>query len=329
MEVRPLPSQASEPITHPNRGNVGVASRSGPTDAARHNGGEQRDGVDVGMLAVAAVAAVAAAMVTSKLWPGGTLISTAMTPVIVALVKEWLRKPAQRISAVSAKAPQAAARVVAPARSAPSRRAAAWPEAQTERVGEAPPPSVSTPEGEKVVVPPAGSPAAGTPPAETFVEPAPDAPTRFRLYRRRSPHWRVAVVTGVLAFVVAALVITLPELVFGGAVGGNGSTTVFGGGSQPTSQTRNGANQKSGGGRTGDRRTTSKQQQQQQKKSNPKPTSKSTQPTAKSPSSPGSTQQPPSTAGAQPQNAPPTPSPSPSGQGTSGSGSGSSPPAGQ
>jgi hypothetical protein len=48
-------------------------------------------------LIIAAVAAVVAALVVSHFWQSGTLWATAMTPVIVALVKEGLERPAQRV----------------------------------------------------------------------------------------------------------------------------------------------------------------------------------------------------------------------------------------
>ncbi len=287
---------------------------------ARHNGGERREGLDIGLLAAAALAAVAAAVVTSKLWPGGTLISTALTPVIVALVKEWLRKPAERISAVSAKAPDLAARVVAPTRGAPR------VEPQTARAAEAAPPAVPTAQGERVVVPPAGSPAAGTPPEETFVERAPSTASPYRLYRRRSPHWRLAAVTGLLAFAVAALAITVPELVLGGAVAGKGDTTVFGGGSQHSSQAKPDGQNKSDGEQSGDRRTTSQPRQQQ---STPKPTSKPTQPSKGSSPSPPTAQQPPSSSGSSGQSPPSTSAPPPPGQGSPSSGSTPPPSGGQ
>jgi uncharacterized iron-regulated membrane protein len=48
-------------------------------------------------------------------------------------------------------------------------------------------------------------------------------PTRRRL------HLKVALVTGLIAFVLAAVVLTVPELVFGGSVASKGHTTLFGG----------------------------------------------------------------------------------------------------
>jgi hypothetical protein len=56
-----------------------------------------RSGFNPVTLAIAAVSAVAAAIVVSKIWSGGTLMATAMTPVIVAVVKEMLERPAQKI----------------------------------------------------------------------------------------------------------------------------------------------------------------------------------------------------------------------------------------
>src|SRR3954453_15201924 len=53
--------------------------------------------LDLGTLTIAAVASAAAAFVTSPVWPAGTLWSAAASPVIVALVKEGLRPPANRL----------------------------------------------------------------------------------------------------------------------------------------------------------------------------------------------------------------------------------------
>jgi hypothetical protein len=49
--------------------------------------------------------------------------------------------------------------------------------------------------------------------------------------------WRLAIVTGLLGFLVAALVLTVPEIVAGGSAGGGGrSTTLFGGQAQERKQ---------------------------------------------------------------------------------------------
>src|SRR3954453_5907107 len=129
----------------------------------------KRGGVSVLTLIIAAVASVIAAVVVSHLWQSGTLWATAMTPVIVALVKEGLERPAQKITEVS----------VAPPRHSP----------------------------DELVV--------------EEVEPVPDAPgarpepAGYSVYGLQRKHWKLALLTGLLAFVVAAAALTLPELVAG------------------------------------------------------------------------------------------------------------------
>ena len=58
-------------------------------------------GISIQTLAISAAAAVAAAVIVPMIWERGTLFATAMTPVIVALVSEGLRKPAEKITAVT------------------------------------------------------------------------------------------------------------------------------------------------------------------------------------------------------------------------------------
>src|SRR3954447_16921156 len=53
--------------------------------------------IDLTTLFLSAIASAAAAYVTSKIWAPGTLFSAAMSPVIVALVKEGLRKPTEAV----------------------------------------------------------------------------------------------------------------------------------------------------------------------------------------------------------------------------------------
>jgi hypothetical protein len=132
-------------------------------------------------LIIAAVAAVVAAMVVSQFWQAGTIWATAMTPVIVALVKEGLERPAQRITEVSV---------------------------------------MGRPRG----------------PDELVVEeldpgPAPGAqpePAGYRTYGLRRKHWKLALLTGLLAFVLGALILTVPELVTGRSIThGSSRTTLF------------------------------------------------------------------------------------------------------
>jgi hypothetical protein len=148
----------------------------------------------VGTLVVAAISSAIAATVVSRLWQAGTVMATAMTPVIVALVKEALERPAHRVSSI-------ATRSGAP----PLARAA------------------------RAVVPPA--PEADAPPPPMALDPK---LTQMRVYGRdRSKvgrRWKLAVATGLLGFVVCVSVMTLPELVAGrSVVSGQHDTTIFGG----------------------------------------------------------------------------------------------------
>ena len=159
---------------------------------------------------------MAAATVVPMFWEQGTIFATAMTPVIVALVSEGAaqagpdreRGRAARGAAHRAPAPPCAA-------SSPRRPSTRDPE----RVG-----------------------ARGEGP-ERF-EPLPPAPARRRAAhaRRRPvrpaqgrsgtprPRLKIALVTGLLAFVIAAGVVTASELaLFGGSVSSDRRTSLFGG----------------------------------------------------------------------------------------------------
>lgn len=174
-------------------------------ERAPKQGGE---GLSLQTLLIAAVASGLAAVVTSYFWDKGTLISAAMTPVIVTVVSEMLNRPAQTVR-----------RAARTARSTPSPRE-----------------SLPLPHGVG-----AGSPAEG--PGPTHELPATPEPSPgmsdIRVYRTemRRPrfgriHWKIVLATAATAFVIAVAALTLPELLFGSSVGGSGNTTFFGGGSQ-------------------------------------------------------------------------------------------------
>lgn len=155
--------------------------------------GRSGGGLDLPTLAIAAIAAVVAATVVSHFWGAGTIFATALTPVIVAVVKEGLARPAKRITEVSAKAPSAAAKIMGARYDA---------------------------EGPVVV-------------AEEY-DPHQDEVGEYRVYGRPKGRaggrraWKLAIVTGLLAFVVAALAMTLPELVAGRSLFNSGKeTTLF------------------------------------------------------------------------------------------------------
>ena len=160
-------------------------------------------------------------MVVSKIWAGGTVFAAAMTPVVVAIVKELLERPMK-----SEVVRRSASRVtdVAVARRAPAGGAAARSEREPTRgpaTGTVPPPS---PNGN-------GS-GYGDVTRGDVVLSHPRRTYGAKPRRRLSPRaLRIGIVTGLLAFVIAAVALTVPELLFGGSVGsGERSTTIFGGG---------------------------------------------------------------------------------------------------
>jgi hypothetical protein len=148
---------------------------------------QSSSGISVQTLAISAGAAVAAAVIVPMIWERGTLVATAMTPVIVALVSEGLRHPAEKITTATSRV---------------ARRPGAASEPQ---------------------------------PFDPLPEEEPGGPTQdddpFGL-RERPPirrHWRLAVMTGLVAFVLAVTALTMSELVFGGSASRDSSTTFFGG----------------------------------------------------------------------------------------------------
>lgn len=147
-------------------------------------------GVDLQTLVITAVASASAAYVTSEIWAPGTLASAAITPVIVALVKEALAKPADVVT-----------------RAVPVRgvvRSAGRADEPYDPIQPLPPP-------EELRVPQAG-----------------EIPGSSRAVPRHA--WKVAIATGLLGFLVAAVIITVPEFVAGkAATGGDRQTTFFGG----------------------------------------------------------------------------------------------------
>jgi hypothetical protein len=155
---------------------------------------KEKSGISIQTLAISAAAAVAAAVVVPMIWDRGTLIATAMTPVIVALVSEALRKPAERISAVTPKVTRRSSGV--PVRSPHS----------ADRFDPLPP-------EERAAAPPPHS----------------DDPFGLRARRRRPArhHWRIALATGAVAFVVAVVGLTMSELLLGGAATRDGGRTTF------------------------------------------------------------------------------------------------------
>jgi len=138
-----------------------------------------------------------------------------MTPVIVALVSEGLRKPVERVSTVAPRVARRTGTGAALRRFDPDAARTREPQ----RVG-----------------------ARGEGP-ERFEPPPPrrEDPYGLRRAERRRPRLRIALVTGALAFFAAAAVVTASELaLFDGSVSGErGRTTLFGGDRQASTDDRN------------------------------------------------------------------------------------------
>jgi hypothetical protein len=179
----------------------------------------------VSTLIAAAVASVVAATVVSRIWQAGTIMATAMTPVIVALVKEAVERPARRVSSIAT-------------------RTAAPPLARGARAVIEPPPEAQAPP------PPVG--------------PSPEL-TRMRVYGRERAtsgrRWKLAVATGLLACVIAIAAMTLPELVAGhSVVSSSHHTTIFGGHRSTPASTKTKTDETT---TTGEKTTTSTESQPQ------------------------------------------------------------------
>ena len=188
---------------------------------SREKSDSSSGGLQLQTLLISAVSAVAAATVVPMFWAKGTVIATAMTPVIVALTAEALRRPVQKVTAVAPKVD------APPASASRSRRAGARRARSTTIRTTSPPSRTSAPT----------SPSAAS------------RPTIRSACARRSgrPWWKIGLATGLLAFVLAAGVVTASELaIFGGSVSGDGGrTSLFGGSTKKSSSSSTSDKEKS------------------------------------------------------------------------------------
>jgi hypothetical protein len=158
---------------------------------------------------IASASSAVAAIVVSKLWGGGTLIGAASTPIIVALVSEALRRPARVIGTV---------RTTRTGRFDPvaeGRRGLA--EGDLDRARRPPVPAAAQAEAERRVHRASGP--------------------SLRLQR---PRLVAAIATGLVAFVVAGVLLTGSELVLGKSSLASSArrTTYLGGSSSASSSTK-------------------------------------------------------------------------------------------
>jgi hypothetical protein len=163
-------------------------------------------GLDLKTLVITAAASAAAAFICSKVWAPGTLASAAFTPVAVALFREALSKPTD---VVTSALPAALPLNRRPLGGDP-RLDRPVPGNDPTRVARAPgrddqPTQVSPVPG------PQG-------PGTSGVDPVTVHAVRQRNRRR----WQIAAITGLLGFVIAAVLITVPEV-----IAGRSSTTIF------------------------------------------------------------------------------------------------------
>ena len=178
-------------------------------------------GLSVQTLIISALAAVAAATVVPMFWEQGTIIATAMTPVVVALVSEALRKPVERVSTVAPRVARRSGTGAAVRRFDPAAARTREPERVGAR-GDGPERFDPLPPGRRGDAPPPRG-------ADPFGLRAADRPRRPRL--------KIALITGALAFVIAAAVVTASELtLFDGSVGSDRRTSLFGGEKRSTAQ---------------------------------------------------------------------------------------------
>jgi hypothetical protein len=168
-------------------------------------------GLSLQTLVIASAASLTAAMVVSRLFPPGTIYASAVTPVIVAAVSEALHRPAARVTALRE---QRRTMVLSPGQDEPH--------------------------------PLEGAPAfaRGDAAEEELTTNGTGAAPAVSMYRSAPPGWRsrihprLVIATGLAAFAIAVAVLTLPELIFGGAVATTHRTTFFGGGTSTKQSTQ-------------------------------------------------------------------------------------------
>ena len=147
-------------------------------------------GLSVHTLLIAGAASAAAAFVIPLFWKPGTVFAAAMTPIIVAVVTEGLKRPTETVKSVAA-----------------ARRTASWENEREDFDPLAPPP----PEDLEAL-------------PQTTSQRTVRSSRGFKLTPRQ---WKVALATGALAFVLAVTFVTASELIAGEKVGGSSNPTTF------------------------------------------------------------------------------------------------------
>jgi len=158
---------------------------------------EKSGGFSATTLLIASASAAAAAIVVPLIWEGGGVVAAAITPIVVALTSEGLKRPVEKVQTVGV-----------------------WRR---------------TPQG-TAIRQPGGRDFDPLDPDEERWEVEPERtedpfglrePERRVIFTRRRV--KVALITAALAFAIAAVVVTVSELVIGDSVSTPNRTTFFGG----------------------------------------------------------------------------------------------------
>ena len=164
---------------------------------------KQSSGLSLTTLLIAGAASATAAFVVPMFWQTGTVFAAAMSPIIVAVVTELLKKPVDTVSAVTA-------RTKSGARFTTTRSAVRVPDREDAPFD----PLAPAPTEELQALPPRTT-------------------TQRAVHRRRrltGRQWKLALLTGLAAFACVAVLFTVTELVAGDPVTRDtGRTTFFGG----------------------------------------------------------------------------------------------------
>jgi hypothetical protein len=172
------------------------------------NRSSQGGGLSITTLLIAGASSAVAAFIVQTFWQRGTVFAAAMTPVIVALVSETLKKPVEAVSAVRVRRTPEGTALLDPVE---------------------PPPDPDEPFDPLAPLP--------TEELEAALTDAP-APPRSEHRRRRltARQWKIGVATGLIAFFCAAAVVTASELaIFGDSVSNSDRRTTFFGGRHQSS----------------------------------------------------------------------------------------------
>ena len=177
---------------------------------------EDTNRLDLRTLAIASVSAAVAAVVVSRIWAAGTPIAAAATPVVVTILKEMLDRPTAKI----------AEKVTVNARALPAtevREPAASHVGRDAQLDEDPTRRLE--------------------PTEPIHPEASGDPRDIRVYRQQSSGGlfgrikpKVVVVTAVLAFLIAGVVLTAGQLAIGNPFGDDGNGAIILGGGKNSSR---------------------------------------------------------------------------------------------